>query len=118
MGCATSLPEKWLDVTDGSCVVPETQASIVKIYYFEEIWGRKSAMEFMMDYKGIPFEVEPISVLAYYSWMKKKLGGLPVCQRRDGTLMNETQPCTRYIARHNNLYPTKPIEIYWCDRIS
>jgi len=57
MGCASSLPKTWINITDGTHNEPEKQVSIVKFYYFEEAWGRKSAMEFMMDYKGIPFEV-------------------------------------------------------------
>ena len=57
MGCASSLPSTWIDITDGSHNGPESQVSITKFYYFEDFWGRKSAMEFMMDYKGIPFEI-------------------------------------------------------------
>ena len=119
MGCASSLPSTWLDIKDGSHDVPEQQVSIQKIYYFEEAWGRKSAIEFMMDYKGIPFEVQTIGAIAYYTMgIKTKLGGLPVCERTDGALMNETHPMIRYIARHNGLYPTSPIEAYWNDKLA
>ena len=119
MGCASSLPSTWIDVCDGSHTAPEKQVSIQKLYYFEDFWGRKSALEFMMDYKGIPFEVQGINAVAYYTMgIKKKLGGLPVCERADGRLMNETQPIARYIARHNGLYPANPLEAYWNDRIA
>ena len=57
MGCASSLPSTWIDITDDTHKTPEQQQSIVKFYYFEEAWGRKSAMEFMLSYKGLPFEV-------------------------------------------------------------
>ena len=50
--------------------------------------------------------------------IKKKMDGLPVGERADGSLMNETHPMARYIARHNGLYPTSPIEAYWNDKLA
>ena len=44
------------------------------------------------------------------------MGGLPVAQRADGFLMNETQPMGRYIARISGFYPTDPLECFWCDK--
>ena len=48
---------------------------------------------------------------------KKTYGELPVVKRTDGTYMRETVPIARYIARHNDLYPTDEIEIWKNDWI-
>lgn len=119
MGCAQAMPTQWLDICDGNHKNPETQVSIQKFYYFEDLWGRKSALEFMMDYCGLHFEVTRLNAIAYYTvGYKEKLGGLPVAQRTDGFLMNETHPIARYIARHNGLYPEAPLERFWNDKIA
>jgi glutathione S-transferase len=71
----------------------------------------------MMDKANIPFEVQRINVLAYYTMgIKKKIGGLPVAERTDGTLMSDSVPLARYIARHSGFYPTDPMEAFWCDK--
>ena len=88
MGCASSLPATFLDIKDGKHEAPENETTITKLYYFQDVWGRKSVLEFMMDKAGIPFEVQRINPIAYYTMgIKKKLGGLPVAERKDGTLM-------------------------------
>ena len=42
-------------------------------------------------------------------------GFVPVIQRSDGTYMKDTGPMLRYIARHNNFYPSDPLEAWRCD---
>ena len=119
MGCASSLPSTFIDVCDGTHNQPESQVSICKFYYFEDFWGRCSAIQFMMHRAGLPFEVRGINAIAYYTMgIKAKLGGLPVAERHDGTLMSETHPIARYVARHNGLYPTNPLDAYYNDKIA
>ena len=72
----------------------------------------------MLDKSGIPFEVVRISPMSYYTGIKGKLGGLPVAERHDGLLMQETHPIARYIARTNGFYPTDPLECFYCDMYS
>ena len=67
MGCANSVPATFLDIKDGEHDAPENTTQITKIYYFEDVWGRKSVLEFMLDKAGIPFEVVRISAVGYYS---------------------------------------------------
>ena len=116
MGCASStLSDQFLDIKDGMHDEPENGVQIMKFYYFEDAWGRKSALEFMMDHAGLPFTVERIHPIKYFTGLNKKMGGLPVAERSDGKWMHETHPMARYIARHKGYYPTDPLECYYCD---
>ena len=118
MGCASSMPITPLDIMDGQHASKESGCQIIRLVYFENLWGRKSPIEFMMYKAGLSFEVTRLSLLDYYGPMgaKGKLGGLPVGIRSDGTFMSETQPIARYIARHCGFYPTNPLECFYCDK--
>ena len=73
----------------------------------------------MLEYNNLTVEKVGLSIVSWYmGGYKKELGSIPVAVRSDGTLMSETAPIARYIARHNGLYPTVPIEAYWNDYIT
>lgn len=113
MGCASSSEVKWIDVCSGNHTAKENQVGIIKLYYFGDYWGRNSVLEFMLDHAGVQVAKEGISLLNFYAMGgKKKYGGIPVAERKDGFFMNETQPMARYIARHNGYYPVNPWEAY------
>ena len=57
MGCGTSLPVTPLDIMDGVHSTPEKNVQIITLVYFENFWGRKSPLEFMMHKAGLPFDV-------------------------------------------------------------
>ena len=66
MGCAGSTyPTTFLDIKDGQHDKPDDGVQIVKLFYFADAWGRKSALEFMLDRAGIPFEVYRFSPFEY-----------------------------------------------------
>ena len=93
MGCASSMSSesKMLDVMDGKHGGKENGCQIQKLYYFDNVWGRMSALEFMMDKAGYAFTVEGIDPVQYYAkGMNKKMGNLPIAERSDGFFMNET----------------------------
>ena len=93
----------------------EEKADIVQVLYFDG-YGRASALDFLLNHAGIAYERKQIDPIMFYAGSAKKtFGGLPVCQRTDGSYMFETVPMARYVARHHGYYPTNPKEIYMND---
>jgi glutathione S-transferase len=113
MGCgASSIPPT--DTIEVGRKGPERQADIVSYSYFPT-YGRGSKLGFAMELAKIQFEFKPIPILAWVNPLggnKAKYGGMPFCIRSDGGIMRETDPILRYICRHNNMYPSNPLDAY------
>ena len=70
----------------------------------------------MCEYVGLEVKYVPVSFAYWFSGGKSAYGGaLPAVKRSDGSYMKETAPISRYLARHNGLYPTNPREARECD---
>ena len=58
-----------------------------------------------------------MSIPSWITMGKKKYGGMPFCERKDGSIMKETDPIARYICRQIDEYPTNPLDCYRNDYI-
>ena len=89
----------------------------MEISYFPA-YGRASPVLFICDFVGLKFKWVPITFAYWFTGGKKAYGGLPVVKRSDDSFMKETLPIARYIARHNGIYPSNPLECHECDWIA
>ena len=48
-------PAYFFDIKDGMHENPERGCQILKFYYWEDVWGRNSTLEFMMHKAGFAF---------------------------------------------------------------
>lgn len=107
---------EWFDVTKAG-PVKEDKVDIIQVYYFKG-FGRASPIDFLLNHANINYERKQKNAIAFVAGPDKKaFNSLPVCQRSDGTYMNETVPMARYISRVHGYYPTNPREIFRCDQI-
>lgn len=116
MGCSASMLEVG-DVHEITKTGPEKSIGIVKIRYLEGCYGRASKINMMLKHANVKFVFDGISMFEMGTTALKKYGAVPVCMRADGSLMKETEPIGRYIARMCDLYPKSPIEAYRNDWI-
>jgi hypothetical protein len=111
MGCGASMIEV-ADVYEVAKKGPETSIGIAKVRYLDGCYGRASKIMMMLKHANVKFEFDGIAMFEMATSALKKYGAVPVCMRADGSLMKETEPIGRYIARMCDLYPTSPIECY------
>jgi len=84
------------------------------VTYFE-FHGRASAMCMMLEKAGASWEKNALTFPQWGEMKKKQGGGLPVVHLKDGTMLSESLPTAKCIAKMNGFYPEDPLLAHRCD---
>jgi len=72
-------------------------------------------MCFMLAKANASWEKKAITFPEWGELKKKQGGGLPVVHLKDGTMLSESVPTAKYIAKMNGFYPEDPLLAHRCD---